>query len=78
MLRVLDPPRLNRKSAPLSCLFPCYLTPTHLSQNRSRFRAAVDLTVKTFSNLLNSVHHPFAGARCSASSGAAADSVQSE
>ncbi|KAL2115811.1 hypothetical protein VTJ04DRAFT_10066 [Mycothermus thermophilus] len=35
-------------------------------------------TVKTFSNLLNSVHHPFAGARCSASPGGAADSVQTE
>ncbi|KAL2020910.1 hypothetical protein VTK56DRAFT_7797 [Thermocarpiscus australiensis] len=31
-------------------------------------------TVKTFSNLLNSVHHPYAGARCSASPGSAADS----
>ncbi|UKZ92098.1 uncharacterized protein TrAFT101_007067 [Trichoderma asperellum] len=27
--------------------------------------------VKTFSNLLNSIHHPFAGARCSASGGLA-------
>ncbi|KAL2148744.1 hypothetical protein VTH82DRAFT_1891 [Thermothelomyces myriococcoides] len=34
--------------------------------------------VKTFSNLLNSVHHPFAGARCSAASGGAADSIQTE
>ncbi|KAH0498303.1 hypothetical protein TgHK011_005559 [Trichoderma gracile] len=29
---------------------------------------------KTFSNLLNSIHHPFAGARCSASGGLA-DSI---
>ncbi|KAL5584998.1 hypothetical protein FOVSG1_014387 [Fusarium oxysporum f. sp. vasinfectum] len=31
--------------------------------------------VKTFSNLLNSTHHPFAGARCSADSGGSADST---
>ncbi|KAG7125167.1 hypothetical protein HYQ45_013348 [Verticillium longisporum] len=32
--------------------------------------------VKTFSNLLNSTHHPFAGARCSASPGGSADSAK--
>ncbi|KAI1745093.1 hypothetical protein F4680DRAFT_174935 [Xylaria scruposa] len=32
------------------------------------------ITVKTFSNLLNSVHHPYAGARCSSRGGSAADS----
>ncbi|KAK4669300.1 uncharacterized protein QC763_0031090 [Podospora pseudopauciseta] len=32
-------------------------------------------TVKTFSNLLNSVHHPYAGARCSASPGSSADYI---
>ncbi|KAG5979098.1 hypothetical protein E4U55_005562 [Claviceps digitariae] len=32
---------------------------------------------KTFSNLLNSIHHPFAGAHCSASGGAS-DSVQTQ
>ncbi|KAF6825600.1 hypothetical protein CPLU01_10178 [Colletotrichum plurivorum] len=31
--------------------------------------------VKTFSNLLNSVHHPYAGARCSAAPGGSADSA---
>ncbi|KAL3960659.1 hypothetical protein ACCO45_005776 [Purpureocillium lilacinum] len=34
--------------------------------------------VKTFSNLLNSVHHPFAGARCSADSGGASDSIETQ
>ncbi|KAG6026600.1 hypothetical protein E4U41_001229 [Claviceps citrina] len=34
--------------------------------------------VKTFSNLLNSTHHPFAGARCSAASGGASDSIQTQ
>ncbi|KAJ4155663.1 hypothetical protein LMH87_000899 [Akanthomyces muscarius] len=33
---------------------------------------------KTFSNLLNSVHHPFAGARCSADTGGASDSIETQ
>ncbi|KAI3542394.1 hypothetical protein CTAM01_03705, partial [Colletotrichum tamarilloi] len=36
---------------------------------------AINPVVKTFSNLLNSVHHPYAGARCSAAPGASADSA---
>ncbi|RSL49359.1 hypothetical protein CEP54_012485 [Fusarium duplospermum] len=38
-------------------------------------RTLVTTVVKTFSNLLNSTHHPFAGARCSADSGGSADST---
>ncbi|OBS28932.1 hypothetical protein FPOA_02867 [Fusarium poae] len=38
-------------------------------------RPLVTTVVKTFSNLLNSTHHPFAGARCSADSGGSADST---
>ncbi|RSL46426.1 hypothetical protein CEP51_015934, partial [Fusarium floridanum] len=41
----------------------------------ARHRTLVTTVVKTFSNLLNSTHHPFAGARCSADSGGSADST---
>ncbi|KAL2263470.1 hypothetical protein VTK26DRAFT_6677 [Humicola hyalothermophila] len=39
-------------------------------------RGTIAPIVKTFSNLLNSVHHPFAGARCSASPGSSACSLE--
>ncbi|KAL2166602.1 hypothetical protein VTG60DRAFT_2471 [Thermothelomyces hinnuleus] len=76
-LRTQDNCHLDQNHQHLVLTFPLPY-PNSSPHNRSRSRAAVDLVVKTFSNLLNSVHHPFAGARCSASSGGAADSIQTE
>ncbi|PMD44955.1 hypothetical protein L207DRAFT_243695 [Hyaloscypha variabilis F] len=54
-----------------------YQTPRNKSINLFSNQTQVDYTsecshpvVKTFSNLLNSSHHPFAGARCSSAAGA--------